>query len=62
MTYVAEDEEKNVDERVGRADAALHPDWRRRVSIVMGVLVVADRGVVTWGPREHTWEWREEDG
>lgn len=41
MTYVAEDEEEDVDEGVRGADAALHPHWRgREVSIAMRVFVV----------------------
>lgn len=74
MTYVAENEEEDVDEGVRGANAALHPHWRgREVSIVMRVCCccrglccgVADHGVVSrgsFGGGGHTWEWGEEDG
>lgn len=29
ITYVAEDEEKDVNDRVGGADAALYPDYEK---------------------------------
>ena len=56
-TYVAKDEEEDVEERVSGTDAAFYPDWRE---------LVWSRPCRCTGVRESgemdTWEGREEDG